>query len=88
MIDARAFAAFAPQALPGAREALVRAAAAEGIVDAHALRAEILRRRDRLRAPQPLPSDASDRHVKLLEEIRDRLDDIAGLLRKRADSAS
>ncbi|MBL8261371.1 MAG: PH domain-containing protein [Xanthomonadaceae bacterium] len=59
-----------------------------GIVDAHALRAEILRRRDRLRAPQPLPSDASDRHVKLLEEIRDRLDDIAGLLRKRADPAS
>lgn len=53
-----------------------------GIVDAHALRAEILRRRDRLRAPQVLSSDTSERQVKVLEEIRDRLDAIAGLLRK------
>lgn len=54
-----------------------------GIVDAHALRAEILRRRERLRA-HPAPSrDGDDRQTKLLEEIRDRLDEIAGLMRKR-----
>lgn len=54
-----------------------------GIVDAHALRAEILRRRERLRL-QPAPaSDGDDRQAKLLEEIRDRLDEIAGLMRKQ-----
>lgn len=53
-----------------------------GIVDAHALRAEILRRRERLRA-QPAPaSDGGDRQTQLLEEIRDRLDEIAGLMRR------
>jgi membrane protein YdbS with pleckstrin-like domain len=54
-----------------------------GIVDAHALRAEILRRRERLRA-QPAPLAAGDDHqIKVLEEIRDRLDEIAGLMRAR-----
>lgn len=54
-----------------------------GIVDAHALRAEILRRRERLRA-QPAPVAAGeDRQIKVLEEIRDRLEEIAGLMRQR-----
>lgn len=53
-----------------------------GIVDAHALRAEILRRRERLRAqPAPLAAD-DDRQIKVLEEIRDRLEEIAGLMRR------
>lgn len=53
-----------------------------GIVDAHALRAEILRRRERLRV-QPAPStDGDERQAKLLEDIRDRLDEIAGLMRR------
>ncbi len=53
-----------------------------GIVDAHALRAEILRRREQLRS-QPAPaSDGGDRQTQLLEEIRDRLDEIAGLMRR------
>jgi putative membrane protein len=54
-----------------------------GIVDAHALRAEILRRRERLRAqPAPIAAD-DDRQFKVLEEIRDRLEEIAGLMRQR-----
>ena len=54
-----------------------------GIVDAHALRAEILRRRERLRA-QPAPiADDGDRQIKVLEEIRDRLEEIAGLMRQQ-----
>lgn len=53
-----------------------------GIVDAHALRAEILRRRERLRAqPAPIAAD-DDRQIKVLEEIRDRLEEIAGLMRR------
>jgi len=53
-----------------------------GIIDAHALRAEILRRRERLRA-QPAPAATSDdRQTQLLEEIRDRLEEIAGLMRR------
>jgi hypothetical protein len=54
-----------------------------GIVDAHALRAEILRCRERLRIQPAASSDGDGRQAKLLEEIRDRLDEIAGLLRKR-----
>lgn len=54
-----------------------------GIVDAHALRAEILRRRERLRAqPAPIAAD-DDRQIRVLEEIRDRLEEIAGLMRQR-----
>jgi membrane protein YdbS with pleckstrin-like domain len=54
-----------------------------GIVDAHSLRAEILRRRERLRV-QPAPTrDGDNRQTQLLEEIRDRLDEIAGLMRKQ-----
>jgi membrane protein YdbS with pleckstrin-like domain len=53
-----------------------------GIVDAHALRAEILRRRERLRV-QPAPSrDSDNRQTQLLEEIRDRLEEISGLMRR------
>jgi membrane protein YdbS with pleckstrin-like domain len=54
-----------------------------GIVDAHALRAEILRRRERLRVQPAASSDGDGRQAKLLEDIRDRLDEIAGLLRKQ-----
>jgi membrane protein YdbS with pleckstrin-like domain len=53
-----------------------------GIVDAHALRAEILRRRERLRV-QPAPTrDGDNRQTQLLEEIRDRLEEISGLMRR------
>ena len=55
-----------------------------GIVDAHALRAEILRRRERLRVHPAYTRDDDDRQTKLLEDIRDRLDEIAGLMRKQA----
>jgi membrane protein YdbS with pleckstrin-like domain len=54
-----------------------------GIVDAHALRAEILRRRERLRVQPAASSDGDGRQAKLLEDIRDRLDEIAGLMRKQ-----
>jgi membrane protein YdbS with pleckstrin-like domain len=54
-----------------------------GIVDAHALRAEILRRRERLRVQPAASSDGDGQQAKLLEDIRDRLDEIAGLLRKQ-----
>lgn len=54
-----------------------------GIVDAHALRAEILRRRERLRAQPASPQDGDNRQTQLLEEIRDRLEEIAGLMRQR-----
>jgi membrane protein YdbS with pleckstrin-like domain len=54
-----------------------------GIVDAHALRAEILRRRERLRVQPAASSDGDGRQAKLLEDIRDRLDEIAALMRKQ-----
>ena len=53
-----------------------------GIVDAHALRAEILRRRERLRAGPIITGETGDRQTALLEEIRDRLGEIAGLMRR------
>jgi membrane protein YdbS with pleckstrin-like domain len=54
-----------------------------GIVDAHALRAEILRRRERLRVQPAASIDGDGRQAKLLEDIRDRLDEIAALMRKQ-----
>lgn len=54
-----------------------------GIVDAHALRAEILRRRERLRVQPAASRDGDGRQAKLLEDIRDRLDEIAGLMRRK-----
>ena len=54
-----------------------------GIIDAHHVRAEILRRRERLRHHSPSPDAGTDRQLQALHEIRDRLDTIAALLRER-----
>ena len=54
-----------------------------GIVDAHALRDEILARRERLRMQRTMPhSDAGKPH-ETLEAIRLRLDEIAAMMRAR-----
>ena len=54
-----------------------------GIVDAHALRDEILARRERLRMQRAMPhSDAGTPH-ETLEAIRLRLDEIAAMMRAR-----
>ena len=54
-----------------------------GIVDAHALRDEILARRERLRMQRVMPhSDARTPH-ETLEAIRLRLDEIAAMMRAR-----
>lgn len=57
-----------------------------GIVDAHELRAEILRRRTRLRARERAGAASTDGgselQVELLRDIGRKLDDIAGLLRE------
>lgn len=54
-----------------------------GIVDAHALRDEILARRERLRMQRAMPpSDARTPH-ETLEAIRLRLDEIAAMMRAR-----
>ncbi|TXI51336.1 MAG: PH domain-containing protein [Lysobacter sp.] len=56
-----------------------------GIVDAHRFREEILRRREALRRPSPVQGEASgDAQLQALHAIRERLDDIATLLRDRS----
>lgn len=54
-----------------------------GIVDAEQFRTEILRRREalRLRTIAPPNTTPDDRHLEALHAIRDRLDEIARLLR-------
>ena len=52
-----------------------------GIIDAQALRAAILARREALRHPQPAP--AGDAHLAVLQSIDARLATIAELLRAR-----
>ncbi len=54
-----------------------------GIVDAHALRDEILARRERLRVRHATPAPAASASQDTLEAIRERLDEIAGLLRQQ-----
>lgn len=57
-----------------------------GIVDAHALRDDILRRREALRqrAALPAPASVDERQLVALDAIRGRLDEIAALLRAGA----
>ncbi len=58
-----------------------------GIVDAHRVRDEILRRREALRRPSPSGGETSgDGQLQALNAIRERLDEIASLLRDRHDS--
>jgi hypothetical protein len=61
-----------------------------GIVDAHRLRDEILRRRELARRHLPGANggaaDGDERHLQALQAIRERLDDIAALLRSRGAS--
>lgn len=54
-----------------------------GIVDAHALREEILARRERLRMQRSMPHTAADTPRETLEAIRMRLDEIAAMMRAR-----
>lgn len=54
-----------------------------GIVDAHALRDEILARRERLRMQRAMPHTAADTPRETLEAIRMRLDEIAAMMRAR-----
>ncbi|MCC7250121.1 MAG: PH domain-containing protein [Lysobacter sp.] len=55
-----------------------------GIVDAHRVRDEILRRREALRRPPAGGGDTSgDGQLQALNAIRERLDEIASLLRDR-----
>jgi membrane protein YdbS with pleckstrin-like domain len=56
-----------------------------GIIDAHRLRDEILRRRERMRRQSPGVgvAEGDDRQLQALHAIRERLDDIAALLRDR-----
>lgn len=59
-----------------------------GIIDAHRVRDEILRRRELLRRQSRGTGDAEgeDRHLQALHAIRERLDDIAALLRDRGSA--
>jgi putative membrane protein len=54
-----------------------------GIVDAHALRDEILARRERLRMQRAMPHANADTPHETLEAIRMRLDEIAAMMRAR-----
>jgi putative membrane protein len=54
-----------------------------GIIDAHHVREEILRRRERLRRPPPSSEAGPNPQLLALHDIRDRLDTIAALLRDR-----
>ncbi|GAA4803681.1 PH domain-containing protein [Lysobacter hankyongensis] len=59
-----------------------------GIVDAHRVRDEILRRRELLRRQSPVASvaEGDDRQLQALHAIRERLDEIAVLLRDRGNA--
>lgn len=59
-----------------------------GIIDAHRVRDEILRRRERMRR-QPVgasAAEADDRQLQALHAIHERLDEIAALLRDRGSA--
>lgn len=57
-----------------------------GILDAQRFRAEILRRREALRHRASSPAPATDtRELEALHAIRDRLDEIVGLLRGKGE---
>jgi membrane protein YdbS with pleckstrin-like domain len=58
-----------------------------GIVHAHALRDEILARRERLRMQRAMPHANADTPHETLEAIRMRLDEIAAMMRARHGAA-